>query len=40
MSNEYWVQQSMIHNSLVLSLLLYNFCCCHGYQIQQFELIV
>ena len=30
----------MIHNSLALSSLLCNFCCCHGYRIQEFKLIV
>ena len=27
-------------NSLVLSLLLYNCYCCHGYQVREFEVIV
>ena len=40
MSSEYWVKPSMIHNSLALSLLLSNFCCCHGSQIQEVKLIV
>ena len=40
MGSDYWVQPSMIHNSLAPFLVLYVFLCCHGYQIQEFELIV